>query len=389
MHAPQLVLTLFGGFRAQLSSGEAVSLPTRKAQGLIAYLALHPGQVHSREKLAAMLWSETGEEQARHSLRQTLVGLRKSLAPIPGLATSFDGEDLSLNPPAFTSDVLEFEKLIGEESAESLTAASRLYRGELLEGLNLREEPFEEWLLSERERFWELALQSLAKLLRHQMESNEPEAAIKTALRLLALDPLQEAVHRTLMKLYMMIGRREAALRQYQTCATVLQKELSIEPQRETRQLHADILNADRNFVPAINPDDSLSSIQRTRSVLVVEDDPVTRGVLEGILQGAGYNVVLAEDGADALYQLGKKPFDVLVSDIDMPNLSGLKLLEMMGQKNIDTPAIFLTGLTDEALEVQGLELGAVDFMRKPLKKDLLLIRVKNALARQRKSRVS
>src|SRR5262249_58629303 len=66
--------------------------------------------------------------------------------------------------------------------------------------------------------------------------------ALQTALRLLALDPLQEPVHRTLMRLYAELGRRGAALRQYQLCVSVLQRELRVEPEAATRQLYQEIL---------------------------------------------------------------------------------------------------------------------------------------------------
>jgi Bacterial transcriptional activator domain len=64
----------------------------------------------------------------------------------------------------------------------------------------------------------------------------------RTALRIAALDPLQESVHRTLMRLYVQSGRRGAALRQYQICVGVLLRELGIEPESETKQLYRDIL---------------------------------------------------------------------------------------------------------------------------------------------------
>ena len=78
-----LLLTLFGGFQAQTKSGAAVALSSRKAQALLAYLALGPGEALRREKLMVLLWSDRGEEQARTSLRQTLTALRKGLDRCP------------------------------------------------------------------------------------------------------------------------------------------------------------------------------------------------------------------------------------------------------------------------------------------------------------------
>ena len=60
-----LQLTLLGGFQARLSTGHVLSLRARKAQALLAYLGIRPGQAHPRDKLAALLWGESREDQAR------------------------------------------------------------------------------------------------------------------------------------------------------------------------------------------------------------------------------------------------------------------------------------------------------------------------------------
>ncbi|MHB0968357.1 MAG: response regulator [Thermoanaerobaculia bacterium] len=373
----RLNLTLLGGFRARLSSGVTVTLPTRKAQALLAYLALHTDQPQSREKLAWLLWSDTAEEHARHSLRQTILSLKKALAPIPAPTLVLESDDVALNLSSIDVDAVQFEKLVGERKPESLAAAAELYTGNLLEGFTLREEPFEEWIVGERNRYSELAVDAMSRLLKHYTDNEEIDSAIQTSLRLLALDPLQEGVHRALMELYVRGGRREAAVRQYHACAGILQRELGIEPQPDTRAIYDEVI---RLSTPIRDPDGNGRTSDRQPSVLVVEDDPVTRTLLNDFLVDAGYSVVVAEDGADALLQLGRMSFDVILSDINMPNLGGLKLLEIMGQKGIRTPAVFLTALTDEELEVRGLELGAADYIKKPIRKDVLLLRVQKAI---------
>src|SRR5262249_30903277 len=133
---------------------------------------------------------------------------------------------------------------VADGTPAALEKAAILYQGDLLAGLAVAEAPFEEWLLAERERFRELALEGLAKLLVHQRTAGLLEGAIRTALRITALDPLQESVHRTLMRLFVRSGRRGAALRQYQQCVTALQRELGAEPEAETKALYAEILRA-------------------------------------------------------------------------------------------------------------------------------------------------
>jgi CheY-like chemotaxis protein len=122
---------------------------------------------------------------------------------------------------------------------------------------------------------------------------------------------------------------------------------------------------------------------KQPRAILLVEDDEDTQKLITRFLEGASYEVTLAADGIDALMRLGQKDFDLILSDITMPNLDGFKLIEMIHQKGIVAPIIFLTGSTSEQDEVRGFELGAVDYMRKPIRKELLLPRVRNALQKK------
>src|SRR5262249_54435170 len=164
----RISLTLLGGFRARLGS-DSVTVPTRKAEALLAYLALHPGPSHPREKLATLLWGRSGDAQARDSLRHALVRLRRVPArarwrrvvargPRPGRAAV--GHAVWLTPAAVECDVAAFEQAL---TTGALEAAAALYQGDLLEGLSLAETPFEDWLRTERARLRELALGGFAK----------------------------------------------------------------------------------------------------------------------------------------------------------------------------------------------------------------------------------
>ena len=139
-------------------------------------------------------------------------------------------------------DVVTFEQRVAECTPQALEHAAELYRGDLLLGFSVTEPLFEEWLVAERERLREMALEALARLLAHQTKAAGTERAIQTAVRLLGLDPLQEAVHRSLMQLYARQGRRGAALKQYQVCVGALQRELGTAPEAETRQLYQELL---------------------------------------------------------------------------------------------------------------------------------------------------
>jgi DNA-binding SARP family transcriptional activator/class 3 adenylate cyclase len=234
----KLTLALLGGFEARVDSGPLLTLPA-KSQALLAYLAVSR-QSHPREKIATLLWGDTAEAQARQSLRQALAGLRRLLREVSVLRD--EGQTLEVDAERVEVDVSAFERNVAEGTPDALERAVVLYQGDLLAGLDVSEAPFEEWLITERERLRELALEGLAKLLAHQVRSDVAESAIRTAGRLLGLDPLQEAVHRTLMRLYSRQGRHGAALREYQRCVRALQQELGIEPEAETKQLYQEIL---------------------------------------------------------------------------------------------------------------------------------------------------
>src|SRR5713226_7754626 len=111
---PRLSVTVLGGFQARLDSGPAIALPTKKAQALLAYLALPPGHAHPRDKLASLLWGGIREESARNSLRQALFALRKALTPADPPSLQLDGDLVALDPTAVDVDVAAFERAAAE-----------------------------------------------------------------------------------------------------------------------------------------------------------------------------------------------------------------------------------------------------------------------------------
>ena len=236
-----LQLTLLGGFAVRSAAGEAVAVPVKKAKALLAYLALHPGRPHSRDKLATLLWGDSEEAQARHSLRQALTSLRKALPGVMPEILAVEGESLVVTPGAIAVDVVEFDRLVKEGDRDALEHAVALYQGELLEGFNPRAVVFEDWLMGERNRLREWAVEAMAALLDHHRQAGEVDRAVRVAIRVLALDPLREPVHRSLMELYASQGRHAAALKQYQILCRILEHELGMRPAAETTRLQTEI----------------------------------------------------------------------------------------------------------------------------------------------------
>ena len=104
-----------------------------------------------------------------------------------------------------------------------------------------RSSELQRWIRAERERLHEKALEGLTNLLAHLAKDGGIERGIRTATRLLLLDPLRESVQRTLMELYCKQGRHAAALHQYRVCAELLAKELGVEPEPATKALYREI----------------------------------------------------------------------------------------------------------------------------------------------------
>jgi CheY-like chemotaxis protein len=185
------------------------------------------------------------------------------------------------------------------------------------------------------------------------------------------------------MRLQLEQGRPDSALRRYQECADILRREYKRDPVEETERLHREILRA-LELTPA--PREVLR-VQPARPtlVLVVEDDLVSSALIENYLAEAGYEVVTVSDGGLALVELGRRHFDLLVLDINIPTLSGLKVFEIMLQKQIDTPALFITGMPGTDVEMQSLEMGAAGFLRKPIRKEVLLPKIRGILQRSQR----
>lgn len=148
-------------------------------------------------------------------------------------------------------------------------------------------------------------------------------------------------------------------------------------------------LNIQQNQAPQLEKTDKKNTIDtnkeisqdnQKKTILVVDDDPDLLSLISKILISAGYNVETAEDGLDALVKIAKNKYDLVISDLDMPNLNGLKLVETVNSKNLGTKIIMLTATKDETAEQRALEFGAFDYIKKPFKKDVLLLRIKKAL---------
>jgi adenylate cyclase len=120
--------------------------------------------------------------------------------------------------------------------------------------------------------------------------------------------------------------------------------------------------------------------------VLVVDDDPVNRGLLTRFLEQDGYRVDTASDGRQALERLGADPFDLVLLDIVMPNMDGYEVLKQMQQDDVlrYLPVLMITALDDIESAVRCIESGADDYLPKPFDPVILRARLKAGLAKKR-----
>src|SRR5262249_61303644 len=113
-----LTMIMLGGFEIRGPDGQTISLPTKKTVALLGYLALRPGKAHPRDRLAALLWGNSADEQARKSLRQAMYVLRKALPETEPPTLVMEGETIAVNPEAVDVDAAVFEQLVGGRTPE-------------------------------------------------------------------------------------------------------------------------------------------------------------------------------------------------------------------------------------------------------------------------------
>ena len=119
--------------------------------------------------------------------------------------------------------------------------------------------------------------------------------------------------------------------------------------------------------------------------ILIVEDNPVVRMLLEAHLEAAAHTVMSAANGDEALQLVAAVKPDLVISDLDMPNLDGFGLLKALRADPAvaDLPVIFLTGHDDLATFRRSAMSGANDFVNKPINRDVLLRAIGNCLVKR------
>jgi two-component system response regulator PilR (NtrC family) len=119
------------------------------------------------------------------------------------------------------------------------------------------------------------------------------------------------------------------------------------------------------------------SADRRQPRILVVDDEPSMRQMLSIVLRREGYDVSLAENGRSAVAALERGPFDLLISDIKMPDMSGVDVLRAAKQMDPDVLGIMITAFASTETAIEAMRLGACDYLSKPFDIDLLKMKVR------------
>ncbi len=245
---PVLHIHLLGEFRLRATDISVTTLDQERLQALLAYLLLQRATPQSRQQLAFQLWPDSTEAQARINLRTLIHRLRQAL-PHADAFVRIDAQMVQWRSDSpCTLDVDAFEQALarvaqagqrGDQTAarSALQEAVDLYRGDLLPGW------YDDWVLLERERLRQAFLAALERLIVLLEQAGDYPTAIGYAQQLLRHDPLREATYQHLMRLHALSGDRASAVRAYQTCVTILERELSVEPSPATHEAYERILH--------------------------------------------------------------------------------------------------------------------------------------------------
>jgi DNA-binding SARP family transcriptional activator len=265
---PALFIRLLGPVRVDVG-GAPLSVDTRKAVALLAYLAV-TDRPTSRETLAALLWPDSGEQEARGALRRTLSVLNAALG---GVGLAIDRTTVALAGDGIDIDVQAFRRALArarghghppdEACAACLAAlddAASLDRGDFMAGFALRDsEAFDEWQLVEAEAHRRDLAGALERLARGRLAAGAWESTVDVGRRWLELDPLHEPAHRLLMTALSRAGEPAAAIRQYRECVRVLDAELGVAPLAETTELY-EAIRAGRGDAAGVAPRPAMST---------------------------------------------------------------------------------------------------------------------------------
>ena len=250
-----LALRLLGDFAAKIDRRE-VSLATRKAKALMAYLALSDNAQDTRERLVGLLWSESDEEHARASLRQAVHDIKLAFDSVGFAGFRVDKQTLSLVRERRICDVDEVLVAAAQGTVHPRLLDTQRITDTLLSDLDNVDPAFQTWLLPKRQLLHDRLTLALERLL--PAAEGDSREANDAALALLNLDPTHEVACRHLIRVRAARGDIGGALKIYKSLWDLLETDYDVEPSNETQELIVRIKQmpgpSEQSQAPTITP---------------------------------------------------------------------------------------------------------------------------------------
>ncbi len=277
-------LFLFGQFRWELSSGEIAPKLRDKTEALIAFIALSTKGVVTRQQAAALLWEDGKDPLA--SLRQSVREIKDMEVENGSQLFQAETQYLSLNLNRLWVDARIASQVAKNYSTSKAEELANCQLGQLLDGCNVYGEAFDDWLRAERSRRQGELSQSLESLLQaYVMKAVSAIEVRQVAQAILSVDPTNERAYRAVMKAFYEEGDRATALKYYETCIDVLDRELGLEPSEDTEDLGKKIQS--RRMVEVSSP------VEQVKEQQIQIDDLAKPVVLIQEFATAGQDPVL------------------------------------------------------------------------------------------------
>ena len=237
---------LLGNLTVFTSLGQALPIP-RSCQSILGYLITHRRRRISRVELAETLWPDHDGDHARRCLSTALWRIKKVTPPDQPLLSIHGTDQISFNwetPVWIDSIAMELRiqswlrlnpDTLGIEALHRLQRGVRLYQGDYLIGID------DEWAWLERQRLRNMYFDGLYQLMSVHAAMSNWNSVLQWGRLLSQAEPLREDVHRMLMRAYAFTGNRAKSITQYHLCASILGKELGVDPMPETRSLYDEL----------------------------------------------------------------------------------------------------------------------------------------------------
>ena len=120
-------------------------------------------------------------------------------------------------------------------------------------------------------------------------------------------------------------------------------------------------------------------------SILLVDDDREFAKAMKRMFEKSGFGITLAFDGGEALKLLSNDAFDLIISDLRMPNVDGAELMEELSRQKVEIPIVFLTAYGEVESYMDVMNLGAFEYLHKPVRKKEILGVVEKALEQKKR----